>query len=265
MYSRFQLAVKYLDFYLHAFNSKGHGVHSPFVYDFIIHVLNGREEAAQFHDIEAYRKLLLKDNRVIPVQDFGAGSKGSKIRERKLCAIAASDLKSGKFGRLFFRVAKYYHCKNIVELGTSLGTTAAYMSLSSPNCRVSTFEGAERISDIAEDFFESAGLKNITLIRGDFNQTLPGFLEETENIDLLYVDGNHRKEPTVNYFELFLEKANKDSIFIFDDIRWSEEMEHAWQRIKNHPSVTLSIDLFFVGIVFFRQEFLAKQDLLLRF
>lgn len=265
MYSAFQLAKKYLSYYLHASNSKGHGVHSPFVYDFITHVLNGPDNASQFQTIEAYRKSLLKNRRVIKVQDFGAGSQLSNNGERKLCAIAASDLKGRKFGRLFYRVAKYYHCNHIVELGTSLGTTAAYMSLSSSGCKVTTFEGAERVADIAEDFFGSAGLKNISLVRGSFDETLPGFLDKTENIDLLFVDGNHRQAPTVKYFELFMEKADNDSIFIFDDIRWSAEMERAWQQIKSHPAVTLSIDLFFVGFVFFKKEFLVKQDFALRF
>lgn len=265
MYSGFQLAKKYTDFFLHASNSKGHGVHSPFVYDFVVHVLNGHNDAAQFQHIEKYRRQLLKDGRMISVEDFGAGGESSKMRQRKLSAIAASDAKNKKFSRLLFRIANYYGCKTIVELGTSLGISTAYLSSSSPDCRVTTFEGAGRVADIAEDFFESTGQKNISLIRGDFNETLSPYLETTEKIDLLFMDGNHREEPTITYFDLCLNKAHNKSIFILDDIRWSAEMERAWQRVKSHPAVTLSIDLFFLGLVFFEKEFLVKQDFSIRF
>ena len=109
------------------------------------------------------------------------------------------------------------------------------------------------------------GIKNVTIIEGDFDDTLPSFLKTQNALGLVFFDGNHRKDATLKYFHQCLEKANDESIFIFDDIHWSKEMEEAWEHIKQSSQVTLTIDLFFIGLVFFRKNFKAKQDFILRF
>jgi predicted O-methyltransferase YrrM len=103
------------------------------------------------------------------------------------------------------------------------------------------------------------------LIKGNFDETLSSQISKLAVVDFAFVDGNHRQKPTLNYFNQLLEKANENSIFIFDDIHWSNEMEEAWKEIQQHPSVTLSIDLFFIGIVFFRKEQKVPQHFLIRF
>lgn len=264
MYSRFQLIKKYLSYYFAAANSKGHGTHSPFVFDFIIHVLDKKDSPASTTIIERYRQRLLRDHRKILVDDFGAGSAQLKTRERKLSDIARLSLKNKRLAALLFRIAKYYQCKSIIELGTSLGTTTAYLAAATGS-RVTTLEGAARIADVAEDFFESAGLRNIQIVRGDFKDTIHQVLKANPRVDLLFVDGNHQEEATVSYFQSFLPLMHDDSIFIFDDIHWSIGMERAWEKIKAHPSVTLTIDLFFIGIVFFKKDFLVKQHFTVRY
>lgn len=265
MYSHWQLAKKYAGYYLRAANARGHGMHSPFVFDFIIHVLNGKANHPSFFLIEKYRKRLLNDDRKIFMEDFGAGSAVTKNNERKISEIARSSLKSKKYASLLFRLCQYYQCKNIIELGTSLGTTTAYLALSSPDCRVITLEGAEKVADIAEDFFEHTNFNNIRLIRGPFEKTLTGLLNKVPQTDLVFIDGNHQEEPTIRYLNLFLKNAHNDTILIFDDIHWSIEMESAWQKIKEHPEVTLTIDLFFMGLAFLKKEFLVKQHFEVRF
>jgi predicted O-methyltransferase YrrM len=94
---------------------------------------------------------------------------------------------------------------------------------------------------------------------------LPQVLARLDRVDLAYIDGNHRLHPTLQYFEQLLQKKTPDSIFIFDDIHWSAGMEEAWRTICQHPAVTCSIDLFFLGFVFFRPEFKAKQHFCIRF
>lgn len=266
MYSRFQIAKKYVDYYRHAENSRGHGIHSPFVFDFVLNVLNKRSHHPAFGTIEKFRKALLRNKQVIEVKDFGAGSAG-KIngKRRSISAIASHSLKQPKYAKLLHRIAAHYHCENIIELGTSLGTTTAYLSTSSPTAHVTTLEGAPEIAAIATRFFKAHRFENIDLIEGDFSQTVTSIANQHEKIDLLFIDGNHREAPTVAYFDIFLKKAHNDSIFIFDDIHWSEEMETAWRKICDHPSVTMSIDLFFFGIVFFKKEFLVKQHFSLRY
>jgi predicted O-methyltransferase YrrM len=265
MYSSLQLAKKYVHYLLTAHNGKGHGVHSPFVFDFIIHVLNDKKKYDCYPKIESVRKQLLKDNNTIEVEDFGAGSAVIPFKNRIVKNIAASSLKKKKYAQLLFRIAKYYNSKTIVELGTSFGISTSYLASANPDSKIYTFEGAKNIAKIAKENFEKLQLKNIEMVEGSFEKTLPFINDKIENIDLLFVDGNHRKEPTLQYFNFFLSKAGNNSIFIFDDIHWSEEMEEAWKIIKSHSAVTLSIDLFFIGLVFFSNDFKVKQDFPIRF
>lgn len=265
MFSTFQLAKKYFSYYIHAKNGKGHGIHSPFVFDFVDHVLNDNKKYSCYKTIESLRRQLLKNNSVIEVEDFGAGSAVIPFRKRKINAIATSSLKNKKFGQLLFRIVNYYQPQLIVELGTSLGITTCYLASGNTNANVITFEGSREIATIARKNFKLANLQHIKLIEGNFNETLLPALENIKNIDLAFIDGNHRKESTLTYFIEMLKKSNQHSIFIFDDIHWSNEMEEAWKQIQEHASVTLTIDLFFIGIVFFSPDFKVKQHFTIRF
>lgn len=265
MYSVPQLARKYLRYYATASNSKGHGVHSPFVFNFIKFIKNDRQQYPCFSLIEQCRKKLLANSQLIEVQDFGAGSTVIKTKNRRIDAIAASSLKPKKFAQLFHRMVKTYQPANIIELGTSFGISTAYMASAAPNAAVYSLEGAPAIAQIAQQTFDQLGIKNIQLIQGDFEKTLPNLIEQIDNIDFAYVDGNHREAPTLDYFHQLLAKTHEHSVIIFDDIHWSEEMEKAWEIIKMHEAVTLSIDLFFIGIIFFKKEFKVKQHFIIRF
>ena len=265
MYSSLQLAKKYVHYLLTAHNGKGHGVHSPFIFDFIIHVLNDKKKYDCYPKIESVRKQLLKNNNTIEVEDFGAGSAVIPFKNRMVKDIAASSLKKKKYAQLLFRVAKYYDSKTIVELGTSFGITTSYLASANQDSKIFTFEGAENIANIARQNFRKLNLKNIELTEGDFKKTLALSNNKIQKVDLLFVDGNHRKDPTLEYFNFFLSKAGNNSIFIFDDIHWSEGMEEAWKEIQSHEAVTLTIDVFFIGLVFFSKDFIVKQHFTIRF
>ena len=265
MYTRFQLAKKYISYYLSAANGKGHGMHSPFVFDFIIHVLNDKTKYSCYKEIEKTRRDLLAIDKIIEVEDFGAGSTILPFKQRRIKDIAASSLKPKKYAQLLFRIAKYYQSETIVELGTSLGITTMYLASANEKSVVHTLEGAPAIAQIASENFINAGLKNIQLSVGSFEKTLPCLIKKIEKADILFIDGNHRKKATLDYFDLFLTKKEEESIFIFDDIHWSKEMEEAWNTIQAHPDVTLTIDLFFIGLVFFKNDFKVKQHFTIRF
>ena len=265
MYSSYQLAFKYLNHFLSASNGKGHGIHSPFVFDFIKNVLNDKENHADFQKVENIRKELLKDGTLLTIEDYGAGSSSFSSSRRSVSSIARHAIKSKKYGQLLYRIVKYYRPKIIVELGTSLGVTTSYLSLAARQADVITLEGATEIARLARAKFETLGLKNIKLVEGNFDYTLPAVLHALPSVDLAFVDGNHRCDPTLNYFDWLLPKATNDSIFIFDDIHWSGEMEQAWNVVCHHPSARCSVDLFFIGIIFFRQEFREKQHFIVRF
>lgn len=265
MYSKFKLAQKYFWYYVTALNGRGHGIHSPFVFDFVINVLNDKRQYYSFEKIEALRIKLLNDHAVIEVEDFGAGSVKDNKKQRSIGNIAKLAAKPAKLGQLLFRIVNYYQPQTIVELGTSLGMSTSYLASGNANSSVITMEGAPAIAQKAKENFHLMGLQNVQIITGNFDETLLPTLSTVQKVDLAFIDGNHRKKPTLDYFNAFLQKVDDHSILIFDDIHWSQEMEEAWEEIKNHEAVQYSIDLFFIGLVFFRKDFKRKQDFVIRF
>jgi predicted O-methyltransferase YrrM len=265
MYSPFKLLSKFISYKIHASNAKGHGVHSPFVYHFIRNILLDKRKFYAYEAIESSRRELLNDNRVLHIEDFGAGSRLKKTNQRTIGEIAHSSLKPKKFSQLLFRIANYYQSNLILELGTSLGITSAYLALAKENAKVVTMEGSIEIAAVAKANFEKMRIKNISIITGNFDETLPAFLNTKNTLDLVFIDGNHRFEPTLRYFEMLLPNTNEDSILVFDDIHWSKEMEMAWKQIQQHPQVRVTIDLFFIGLVFFRNENKVKQHFQINF
>jgi predicted O-methyltransferase YrrM len=265
MYSRFQLALKYGRYYFSAANGKGHGIHSPFVFNFIKNVLRDNQHYDDYSKVEALRKKMLSDYSVIEVEDFGAGSSGNTSAKRKVAEIAARAAKSKKYGQLLYRMARHYKPAGMLELGTSLGITASYLAEGNKVGKLVTAEGSKEIAEKAKQNFRDLQLQNVEQVRGEFKYTLPMALYKLPTLDLAFIDGNHRREPTENYLRLLMEKRNANSIFIFDDIHWSEQMEQAWESIRQHPLVFCTVDLFFIGIVFFRKEFREKQHFTIRF
>ena len=266
MHSSFQLAFKYLNYYFSASNGKGHGMHSPFVFKFITEVLNDKTKYADYDAVEKLRKELLIDHEILEIEDLGAGSRVAKYKQRTVSSIAKHALKSPKFAQLLYRICKYYKCKSIVELGTSLGITSSYLSLAAgDDGHIATVEGSSAIASLAAKNFKALGLKNIQ----SFNESFDEWRTKKElgfnQVDLAFIDGNHQLEPTLKYFNEFLSRSNNDSILVFDDIHWSNEMETAWEKIKENESVTCTIDLFFIGLVFFRKEIKEKQHFIIRF
>ena len=240
-------------------------MHSPFVFEFINRVLKDRKQYDCYAAIEKQRQLLLQNENVIEVVDFGAGSLMLKSNKRVIKNIAASSLKPKKFAQLLFRMVQYYKPATVLELGTSLGVTTCYLAKGNANATVNTCEGSLAIATVAKNNFDTLQIKNIRLTEGDFAKTFPPLLNAIGKVDFAFVDGNHRKEPTIEYFTALLNSSTPSTILVFDDIHWSEEMEAAWGQIKNHPSVTLTIDLFFIGLVFINPDFKVKQHFVIRF
>jgi len=265
MYSPWQIAAKYIRYYLTSSNGKGHGTHSPFIFHFISHILNDKKEYPEYDTVEHVRQELLRDNTVLTIEDYGAGSSINKTNQRTVASIAKNAAKPKKFGQLLFRMVRQYQPKTILELGTSLGITTSYLSLAKPDAELITMEGAGEVAATAERNFQKAELRNISITQGNFDEKLSSVINQLSSADFAFIDGNHRREPTERYFLQLLSKIHNDSILIFDDIHWSREMEQAWDAIKAHPSVRCTVDLFFIGIVFFRQEFREKQHFIIRF
>lgn len=265
MYSSIQLSCKYLHYYITAQNGKGHGVHSPFVFDFIQYVLNDDRFFYAYQSIENLRKLMLNDTRMLSVEDFSVGARNRIVNQTVVSSIAKSTLKSAKYGQLLFRIIDHYAPEYLLELGTSLGITSSYLAMANPSATLTTMEASTAITTVAKENFQKLGIKNIRLIEGDFDHTLPAWLGNKPRIDFAFVDGNHRYTSSIHYFHQLLGNTHEYSILVFDAIHISSEMEMAWKEIQQNPEVTLTIDLFFVGLVFFRKEFKVKQNLSIRF
>ncbi|HEX2534959.1 MAG TPA: class I SAM-dependent methyltransferase [Chitinophagaceae bacterium] len=264
-FSPLQLGLRYLGYYLKAANGKGHGTHSPFVFNFILDVLNNRPGYVPPPAIEELRRSLLADQTLLPVEDHGAGSRAGAARNRSVKKLASVAVKPPKWGQLLYRLVRRYQPGTILELGTSLGVTTSYLAAGHPGAQVITVEGSPAIAARASENFRSLGLTNIQAVTGTFDAVLPDLLQQFPSVDLAYLDGNHRLEPTLKYFGQLLPAVHNDSIFVFDDIHWSRGMETAWNTIRQHPQVGCTIDLFFLGMVFFRKEFREKQHFTIRF
>lgn len=230
-----------------------HGIHSPFV--FHLHQLIKEEIPYYcFDEIEAIRAKLSLTQKKIKVSDLGAGSKTKSGIERTVSSISKSALKSPKNAQLLFRLAYEFEVNTIFELGTSFGISTSYMAKARPQAKVVSIEGAESIAKIASINFKKLNIHNVKLVNDSFDQAIDREVKLLEKLDLVFFDGNHSKEPTLDYFEKCLQYKHDKSIFIFDDIYWSKEMKSAWEVIKHHPEVNNTVDLFNMGIVFFRKD-----------
>jgi predicted O-methyltransferase YrrM len=253
------------DYLLHRLKAKNrHGVHSPFVYRLVDKVIYDFTPKKVYAEAETLRKQLLIDNRIITVTDLGAGSHVNNHRQKKVSAIAHNALKPPKLAQLLYRLTADLQPRNIIELGTCLGITTVYLQKAAPDAKVFTLEGCPETAGIAKGTFSKADLNKVDLITGNFDANLPGIINKLDEFDFVFVDGNHQKEATLRYFEWCLPKVHENSMIIFDDIYWSEGMKEAWAEIKAHPKVTVTIDLFWIGLVFFKPG-QVKEDFLIRY
>jgi predicted O-methyltransferase YrrM len=246
-------------------SGNAHGLHSPFVFGLYAHVVNHTGHFNAYGTVEHRRTELLHDTTTIQIQDFGAGSRTGAGRQRQLRDIARMAAKPPKLGQLLFRLVNHFQPRTVVELGTSLGLTTSYLALADSRARVLTFEGCPATAAVARRTFAATGIRNAEIVEGNLDETLePALQALTAPVDFAFFDGNHRYEPTLRYFHLMNQHRTEHSVFVLDDIHWSAEMEQAWEAIQQHPDVTLTIDLFYIGLVFFRRN-QPTQHFTLRF
>lgn len=249
--------MRFLRYYFRAHT--WYRIHSPFAYDFAEVVLEDDRWYYAFSTIETRREHLLRNRTRLELTDFGAGSRLRRKKNTTVAALARHSACRPEVGRWLFRMVNHFKPATMLELGTSLGISTAYQAAAAPNARFISIEGDPGLANLAKENLRLLGIPNVDIRQGRFEEQLPKALGEMEKLDYLFVDGNHRKAPTLDYFHKCLPHAHSGSVFVFDDIHWSSEMEEAWEQIKAHPGVSLSIDLFFIGVVFFREEKIVKE------
>ncbi|HNT41592.1 MAG: class I SAM-dependent methyltransferase [Bacteroidales bacterium] len=258
--------LNYLRFRVNCKRRGGYGIHSPYVYSLYTETLNADSKNNKvFERIEQYRKDLRRCGLSIVRQRLGDnpenGFPGDKV---KLARIARNVSVPPHLGRLLFRLCSRFNPEIIVELGTSVGISTMYMAAANPNSKVYTIEGEESILAIARNRFKQMGFTNIEPIAGNFDVQLPELIKRISTIDFAFIDGDHNGRALLQNFNRMLPRVADTSVFVIDDIRWSPGMEAAWKQICSNPKVTISIDLFRCGILFFRTG-IAKQHFLLRY
>lgn len=249
----------------HFKNAKGrYRIHSPFVYELLSQNIRDEEDKRAYAPIEKVLHELRKDPSRIEVTDLGAGSRWTGKKLRRVDRMAKKTGCSKRTGRLLYRLADRFAQNDALELGTSLGIGTMYLA-SGTKGTLHSIEACPASLGVAERNLKKAGVTNVALHEGDFRHVLKELLPTLPKLDLIRIDGDHREDPTLEYFEYGMEKAHNDTLFIIDDIHWSDGMERAWETLKGDPRISLSLDLFHLGLLFIRSEQREALHLRIRF
>ncbi len=234
--------------------------HSPFIYQFMKDVMGDKGGNGHVNWIETKRSELLNSEASIPFIEYGAGSSiGANNATRKVSDIAKNSLSGRWQCRILHNLVNYYKAEHILEVGTSLGISTAYLAAGNPHAKIMTLEGNPDSAKIAKKVFKELDFETIDVRVGEFGVTLQNAVNELDTIDMAFLDGNHRKQATIDYFNLLKSKTSKKSIFVVDDIYWSKGMNEAWNEIIGDDAVAFSIDLFRMGILIFDHTIMPKQ------
>ncbi len=239
----------------------GHGIHSPFVFELVTKVFRSKGVKKDIELAGAIRQVMLSDKRIIKRAAFGANGQAEEIKAGRF--VAKSSV-TPKYGKLLYNLVAYYKPETVLELGTAAGISAIYMALGNPAAKLVTVEGCRETALIAQENFNRVGVKNATLVNASFEEVLPLVFFDLRKIDMAFFDGNHTYDATLSYFERCLPYTHDNTVFVFDDIHWSQGMEDAWKKIKQNAKVTVSVDLYRMGLVFFRSG-IEKQHFTIRY
>lgn len=236
-------------------------MHSPNLFYLVRMIIYDDNAYYVFPLIEQHRQALLRSTTTVQQQDYGTGASQAAV-PRKVAHIARTHLESPKVGQLLYRLVNYLTTTQrlpltIVELGTSLGITTAYLASPSPRNRVQTYEGADEVLNIARQVWRKLGLTNIEPVPGNIDDTLPKHCPK--QVDLAYIDANHTYEATMRYFRQLLPAVHRHSVIVVDDIHHSPGMERAWHDIQAAEQVTSTIDCYHVGLVFFNRHYIHRH------
>jgi predicted O-methyltransferase YrrM len=252
----FKLILAYFKHQLTANNR--HGTHSPFVYKLADEVIYDFSTKKVYEGIEAQRKKLLNDDTYLQISDLGDNSIRQKVK------LLTKNLEKPRIAQLIYRLAVHHQPHNVILLGIGLGITAAYLTKACPKALLIAMEECSGEANIANQVFKELDLTNVLLQVGNLESLLTKVVNEAKVLDLVYIDGRYTKETILNYFNCCLPKFNEHSLLIISCINQNEDMKVAWSKIKNHPQVTVTIDLFWLGLVYFRKG-QAKEHFKLKF
>lgn len=251
--------LNYLKYTVLAGHRSGHGIHSPFVFDLVTRVFRNKTDADIVCIIEKTRKKMLNDKRTIEVTDFGTGAENRKTNSIRVSQIAKRSPVTLKYGLLLSKLASEFGGNGIIEFGTSLGISTMFIASATSDTKVYSMEASSAVADIAKENLDSAGFTNYEIFTGDFDSVLPYVFEKCKNPGLVFIDGNHRKEPLLRYISKIAEVTDRKAVIVIDDINYSKEICEAWGEIKNLETVSVTIDMHRMGLVFMREGITPKN------
>lgn len=256
---KFRIAKDYLHFRMGAHSR--FSIHSPFLFELVNDVLRDDRTFYAFEDIEKARRSLLGNTLVVEGNHVGEQSRALPQSVRKIGDVTKVTAVPVKYGELLFRLVNYLHPANMLELGTGVGISTLYIASAAAASPCITLEGSPALAKIAQQQFAGLHMKNVELMQGHFKDTLHVAINKLGKIHFVFLDGDHRKESVINNMRQILPYLADDATVVVDDIYWSEEMKEAWKELVQLPGVTLSIDLFRMGILFFKSGIKVKQHL----
>ena len=253
----------WIRFHLTAWNTGGEGVHSPYLFEWIRLIMSDKNGYYIWQEIEACRQNLLQDERLVEFVDYGMGRRvAGGVSSKLVKSIAKNSLASKNYAQMLFRLVNWLGHELqrpndkgliIVELGTSLGITTAYLASANSRNKVLTFEGSEAVAKIALESWNQLNISNIECVVGEINvEQLRSILQQ---VDIVFIDANHTYASTRDYFNVLADKVHQKSVIVVDDIHHSEEMERAWKEICADERVTTTMDLYQMGLVFFDKHY----------
>jgi len=255
--------ILYIRHRLKAGHRKGSGVHPPFAFKFISEVIFG-EKIPGLQGIEDLRISLSGNKELLEVSDHGAGSKLAAGEKRSVRKLVKHTAVSRKKGELLARISGFLDFPVILELGTGTGISSLYLAMGSPNSNVFSCEGSSAIGELAKDNVKGLGTKNISISVDTFMDWLPGMLNQKEGELLVFLDGDHRGDRLLHYCEQIMTSERQKRIIVLDDIHWSQDMFQAWRTLTERKEISLSLELFNLGIVFLGFE-IQKGHYIIRF
>lgn len=239
-----------------------HSLHSPEAYRIYRFLRDQhRRHPKGIAAIEEVRKQHLGNKRYLEIIDYGAGSKRFVSNSRQICQIARISSSGLSYNLLYQGLCSLTPRNTVLELGTCLGITTAYMARVTVG-RLYSFESSEALLGIAQNTL--ASYPNVKLVLGNADNTFVEVLRSLSSVDFCLLDANHTYEATVRYAQTVWPLLHEESVLVISDIHWSKEMNRAWREIKQWPGVTLSMDFFECGVLFFRAG-LSGENLTLYF
>ncbi|MCF8236593.1 MAG: class I SAM-dependent methyltransferase [Saprospiraceae bacterium] len=236
-----------------------YSMHSPLLYSFCREVLDDRRSFYAFEEIEIWRYHLLHESSELHVVDLGAGGQDALDQNRIVSSIAKTSLSPPWKCRYLFRMVLWWKPDLLLEFGTSLGVSTAYLAAASIHTPLITVDGSDSHLQLARKGWNKLGLDHIEEWNLSFQQAIQRIPWDQHGRILIYLDGDHRPARVLEILQTIQEKTRHPFLVIIDDIRWSDDMWAGWQEWRSAFQSGAWLDLYQVGIWIQDPAFLEPQ------